>query len=114
MPNSCSSHERDALFAAIAQGNTERFGQILAKLSTDRRLLLGLQTYRMGDTALHAAARHGQLGMLADLLSWIPLESTNNDGKTALHEAAASENLEVTKYLLDQGANVDALKRADW
>ena len=44
----------------------------------------------------------------------VPLEHMNSDGKTALHEAAQNSQTECIEYLLEQGAKVDALKRADW
>nr|CAD7460478.1 unnamed protein product [Timema tahoe] len=60
-----------------------------------------------GDTALHIASRQ----------EWTAkncVEVCNFDGKTALHEAAQFSQPHVVRYLIKQGAEVNALKRADW
>ena len=44
----------------------------------------------------------------------VSLEHSNDDAKTAMHEAAQSGRDECIDYLVSQGAKVDALKRADW
>ena len=69
-----------------------------------------------GDTPFLTAARHGQLRVLERLRGefGVPLEHTNSDGKTALHEAAQAGRLECVRYLIGVGAHVDSLKKADW
>lgn len=69
-----------------------------------------------GDTVLLVAAREGHVSLLQALHEQygLPLNSTNSDGKTALHEAAQNGRSSCMEYLLRQGAVVDALKRADW
>ena len=69
-----------------------------------------------GDTPLLVAARHGHLDLLRRLLEdyKVPLEHTNTDGKTALHEVAQNGHVECADYLVQSGARVDCLKRADW
>ncbi|EFA08450.1 ankyrin repeat domain-containing protein 16 [Tribolium castaneum] len=69
-----------------------------------------------GDTILHCATRLGHLETVQYLLSFEPpgVDCTNNDNKTALHEAAQFSQPEIMKLLLDKGAQVNALKRADW
>lgn len=71
---------------------------------------------KSGDSLLNYAARFGHLGLVQYLHEKgdLSLELSNFDGKTALHEAAHFGHIEVLRYLLDQGANVDCLKRADW
>ncbi len=73
-------------------------------------------TNRHGDTPLLVAARHGHVSLLQTLLEdqGVPLEHTNTDGKTALHEAAQSGQTGCVQFLLGLGAHVDSLKRADW
>ncbi|KAJ8950752.1 hypothetical protein NQ318_011245 [Aromia moschata] len=44
----------------------------------------------------------------------ISVDCKNNDNKTSLHEAAQFSQHEACKTLLEHGANVNALKRADW
>lgn len=73
-------------------------------------------TNKNGDTPLLTAARYGQLRVLETLHEeyGVPLEHTNVDGKTALHEAAQGGHLECVNFLIRVGANVDSLKKADW
>ncbi|CAI8031719.1 Ankyrin repeat domain-containing protein 16, partial [Geodia barretti] len=58
----------------------------------------------------------GQLEVLRTLLAehGVPLEHTNTDGKTALHEAAQEGHVDCVRLLLGSGAQVDNLKKADW
>lgn len=69
-----------------------------------------------GDTILHCASRLGHLETIKYLLSFEPsgVDCKNNDDKTALHEAAQFSQPRVVLLLLDMGAHVNALKRADW
>ena len=69
-----------------------------------------------GDTPFLTAARSGHLHLLETLYAkhGVPLEHTNADGKTALHEAAQGGQFECVRYLLQSGAHVDSLKKADW
>nr|CAD7446148.1 unnamed protein product [Timema bartmani] len=70
------------------------------------------------DTALHIASRQGNLCIVKFLVEeWTAkncVEVCNFDGKTALHEAAQFSQPHVVRYLIKQGAEVNALKRADW
>ena len=69
-----------------------------------------------GDTLLHCAARLGHLSTVEYLLSYTPsgVDCKNNDDKTALHEAAQFSQPAVVRLLLEKGAQINALKRADW
>ena len=71
---------------------------------------------KRGDSAFLVAARQGHVKILKRLHQEhdIPLEHSNADGKTALHEAAQSGQSASVEYLLGEGAKVDSLKRADW
>jgi len=42
------------------------------------------------------------------------IEQSNKTGKRALHEAAQNNQVEVTRLLLKNGANVNSLKQGDW
>ena len=77
---------------------------------------LAMCANKHGDTALLTAARCGQLQLLRTLLAehGVPLEHTNVDGKTALHEAAQGGHVECVRFLVGSGAQVDSLKKADW
>ena len=72
-----------------------------------------------GDTALHVAAREGHLNIVRYLCEAFEkpnfrIDVANKDMKRPLHEAAQFSNGEVLKYLINKGATVDSLKRADW
>ena len=69
-----------------------------------------------GDTPFLTAARHGHVQLLRRLRVEfdVPLEHSNADGKTALHEAAQASREECVAYLTQAGSKVDSLKRADW
>ncbi|KAM3926138.1 ankyrin repeat domain-containing protein 16 [Leptodactylus fuscus] len=89
------------------------------ELQRDTRLLSTLPNKhfgRSGDTVLHYAARHGHLPVLSYLLEVVGMdvEVHNNDYKRALHEAASMGHRDCLLYLLNKGAKVDCLKRADW
>ena len=78
--------------------------------------MLMTATNRHGDTPLLVAARCGQLQLLKQFHVdyGVPLSQSNSDGKTALHEAAQSGQVECVRYLIQAGASVDCIKRADW
>ncbi|MED6258106.1 hypothetical protein ATANTOWER_003014 [Ataeniobius toweri] len=71
---------------------------------------------RSGDTLLHYAARHGHLDVMEFLIKQLgaDVEVYNNDYKRPLHEAASMGHEVCVSYLLQEGANVDSLKKADW
>ncbi|XP_078061691.1 uncharacterized protein bcl3 [Mustelus asterias] len=68
---------------------------------------------RNGQTAVHLACEHSSLECLQSLLAHgrdrIDLEIRNYDGYTPLHVAVNSCHREIAAYLLDQGADVDAV-----
>ncbi|XP_012253051.2 ankyrin repeat domain-containing protein 16-like [Athalia rosae] len=72
-----------------------------------------------GDTPLHLAAREGRIEVVKYLCeSWnepsFRIEVVNKDLKRPIHEAAQFARSNVVRYLIDRGASVDPLKRADW
>ncbi|NXW85436.1 ANR16 protein, partial [Alopecoenas beccarii] len=71
---------------------------------------------RSGDTLLHHAARYGHRDVLAYLVETLGMdvEVFNSDYKRPLHEAASMGYGECVSYLLERGASVDCLKKADW
>ena len=69
------------------------------------------------DTLLIVAAKFANLNVVKLLLEQFGLEyieQFNKTGKRALHEAAQNGQYDIAKYLLDNGATVDALKQGDW
>uniref|UniRef100_A0A3B5BJ14 Ankyrin repeat domain-containing protein 16 n=1 Tax=Stegastes partitus TaxID=144197 RepID=A0A3B5BJ14_9TELE len=71
---------------------------------------------RSGDTLLHYAARHGHLDIVEYLIQRLDMdvEVYNNDYKRPLHEAASMSHEDCVSFLLQRGAAVDSLKKADW
>lgn len=72
---------------------------------------------KTGDTVLQCAARNGLTQAVNYLLNNFQpkaVDCKNKDDKTALHEAAQFGQFEVCELLIKHGANVNALKRADW
>ncbi|KAK1127387.1 hypothetical protein K0M31_003928 [Melipona bicolor] len=72
-----------------------------------------------GDTALHVATREGHLNIVRYLCENFQkpdfrVNVANKDMKRPLHEAAQFAHRDIVKYLIKKGADVDALKRADW
>ncbi|XP_011300617.1 ankyrin repeat domain-containing protein 16 [Fopius arisanus] len=72
-----------------------------------------------GDTALHVAAREGHLEIAKYLCNdWsypaFKVDVTNKDMKRPLHDASQFAHCDIVEFLIGQGAEVDALKRADW
>ncbi|XP_076244937.1 ankyrin repeat domain-containing protein 16 [Calliopsis andreniformis] len=72
-----------------------------------------------GDTALHLAAREGHLNIVRYLCEAFEkpdfrVDVANKDMKKPLHEAAQFARSDIVIYLIEKGAIVDSLKRADW
>ncbi|OAD59307.1 Ankyrin repeat domain-containing protein 16 [Eufriesea mexicana] len=72
-----------------------------------------------GDTALHVASREGHSNIVRYLCEAFEkpdfrVDVANKDTKRPLHEAAQFARSDIVKYLIEKGATVDALKRADW
>ncbi|XP_053982841.1 ankyrin repeat domain-containing protein 16-like [Hylaeus volcanicus] len=72
-----------------------------------------------GDTALHVAAREGHLNVVRYLCEAFDkpdfrVDVANKDMKRPLHDAAQFARSDVVKYLIEKGADVNALRRADW
>ncbi|XP_018569984.1 ankyrin repeat domain-containing protein 16 [Anoplophora glabripennis] len=72
---------------------------------------------RTGDSVLHYAARLGLINILESIIVMCKckcVDLKNKDDKTPLHEAAQCSQYRACEILLEHGANVDTLKRADW
>lgn len=71
---------------------------------------------KSGDTLLHYAARHGHLDIVKYFVEGLNLdvELHNNDYKRALHEASSMSHEKCVRFLIDKGAKIDCLKKADW
>lgn len=71
-----------------------------------------------GDCILHVAAAQGTAADILFILRYFndPLlvNYRNKDGKTPLHEACQCSQRDNVKVLLEEGADVNVIKRADW
>ena len=102
------------ILKATQSGNLSYFQQNV-KFKDTKAAMLHYFHKKSGDTLTHIACRFGHTHILSLLLDeGFSLEAENFDGKTALHEAAQATNFECVGFLIHAGANVDALKRADW
>lgn len=71
---------------------------------------------KSGDTVLHYAARHGHIDIVRFFVEEMDMdiELYNSDYKRPLHEAASTSHEQCVKYLINRGAKIDCLKKADW
>lgn len=100
----------------IQEGNFSLFKEEIENVGDLNKNVRQKHFGRSGDTLLHYAARHGNLRILSYLVETLAMdvELFNNDYKRALHEAASMGHRDCLLYLLDRGAAVDCLKKADW
>ncbi|XP_076178137.1 ankyrin repeat domain-containing protein 16 [Ptiloglossa arizonensis] len=102
---------------ACQSGNLPRVETLVVKHDLQDWTFLRHST--SGDTALHVAAREGHLNVVRYLCLAFKkpdfrVDVANKDMKRPLHEAAQFVRIDVVKFLIVEGAAVNALKRADW
>ena len=67
------------------------------------------ERYARGDTALHHAARNGDLEIVRQLVSsGADVNATTDNNHFPLYCAAGHGHVETTQYLVDEGANLEA------
>ena len=94
------------------EGNLQ---EIKALISSSQKDEVNYTHKKSGDTPLKLASRYGHHNLVMYLLEeFADIEHRDFDGKTALHDAAQNGNSKCVEVLLKFGADVDALKRADW
>lgn len=111
------STKLEAIFKLIHKCELENVRNALqsqAELSVED--LVKASVKKNGDYLVTVAARHGRLDVLTYLKDecGASLEVANHDGKRPLHEAAQFGRVDCVSYLIQAGAEVDALKRATW
>ncbi|XP_006120377.2 ankyrin repeat domain-containing protein 16 isoform X2 [Pelodiscus sinensis] len=104
------------LLRLIQEGRLDLFQEELQKDEETSKEVRRKHYGKSADTVLHYAARHGHLNILVHLVEALEMdiEMVNNDYKRPLHEAASMGHRDCVLYLLDKGARIDCLKKADW
>ena len=96
------------------EGNLAEMKRLMDDAS-EKEKIVNYVHKKSNDTPLILASRYGHASVASFLLeNGGIIEHRNIDGKTALHDAAQNGNLKSVELLLAAGAEVDALKRADW
>lgn len=112
---SLTRREIDKILCKLQSGDLTLLKQAIQKHpNINLNDLLYQQT---GDSAIHILARLGTPENLQYVLQTFTPECVNyrnNDDKTPLHEAAQFSKYENVQFLIDNGADVNALKRSDW
>uniref|UniRef100_A0AC34Q5T4 KAP NTPase domain-containing protein n=1 Tax=Panagrolaimus sp. JU765 TaxID=591449 RepID=A0AC34Q5T4_9BILA len=93
-------------FAQVESGIMPYFSRFFNKKSLIRN--------GTGETLLIAAARTGQTALVPELLKDADVEETDNDGWSALLNAAKEGHVEICRMLLDAGAAVDQPDLMGW
>lgn len=89
---------------AVFLANSER---VNAMLRDEPELVQ--ERYARGDTALHHAARNGDLEIVRQLVSsGADVNATADNNHFPLYCAAGHGHVETTQYLVDEGANLEA------
>jgi Notch-like protein len=102
--NSQDNTGRTPLHAAVASDAQGVFQILLRNRATNLNSRM-----HDGTTPLILAARLAIEGMVEDLINAdVDINSADDQGKTALHWAAAVNNIEAVNILLSHGANKDA------
>eukprot|EP00092_Neocalanus_flemingeri_P015085 GFUD01016296.1.p1 GENE.GFUD01016296.1~~GFUD01016296.1.p1 ORF type:complete len:368 (+),score=151.48 GFUD01016296.1:51-1154(+) len=113
-----SKEEIKSLLSLANSGNlaklTVKLADYLAQ-SPDARVQ-DIVHHKSGDGLVHILARCGHQDCLTFLLTntRVFVDQRNLEDKTALHEAAQFGQEKAVEILLQQGAQVNSLKRADW
>lgn len=111
-----SAHDINKILKLI-QSNRENEALLHLKRISDICHWTEIAYKNTGDTVLHYAARYGLTNVVAYLLDYFDLNTVNcknKDDKTALHDAAQFSQYRICELLLNSGADINTLKRADW
>ncbi|XP_064484088.1 uncharacterized protein LOC135396822 [Ornithodoros turicata] len=108
MANRQDKKGRTAAHCGAAKGQLETL-RILAQHGAN----LYVRNIR-GDLPLHEAVQSGRKDLVQWLLDLQPstANAPNNNGRTALHVAAVTNNVEICKVLMDRGADVNPVMRS--
>jgi hypothetical protein len=101
-PNALSEGGQTPLYLAIRDESPKVVEALLASPAVKIEL-----ANPAGETALMMAAMRGRLDWTRQLVAMGA--SVRRDGWTPLHYAASGPNVEVVRFLLEQGADIDAI-----
>jgi len=110
------------LLTVAQEGNLNKFIQSINQFfkNHDSGQFGQISHRKSGDAILHVLARNGHAECFRFLIKqfsgkeFVDLEIRNLDGKTPLHEATQHGQQQLVDLLLQAGAKVNQLKRADW
>ncbi|RDD43839.1 Ankyrin repeat domain-containing protein 16 [Trichoplax sp. H2] len=99
----------------VQDNNITAIQTILANAQNSKKLL-SYKRKKSGDTPMIIASRCGHLQLMQLFYHGygVPFTEMNNDNKQPLHEAAQFEHTLCVRFMLQYGADVNSLKRADW
>jgi ankyrin repeat protein len=104
--------DHEDIHVAAKNGDTD---EVAALLSMDSRLT---RTHDSdGWTPLHLAAHYGHADIVSIMLhnnAPVDIRSTNTMANTPLHAALAGRRTDVSKLLIDAGADVNARQHGGW
>ena len=104
--------DHEDIHVAAKNGDTD---EVAALLSMDSRLT---RTHDSdGWTPLHLAAHYGHADIVSIMLhnnAPVDIRSTNNMANTPLHAALAGRRNDVSKMLIEAGADVNARQHGGW
>lgn len=112
---SLNKNEKEAILRKLQSGDLELLKDAIEKYPNIK--LSELLYEQTGDSALHIAARLCNVNDLHYFLQTFSpdyVNFRNKDDKTPLHEAVQFSKYENVHLLLENGADVNALKRSDW
>lgn len=114
MPASLNLTDKAKILRQIQNGDVSELKSLLTKGHTIN--FSDLIYEKTGDSILNTAARTSDVTSLKYIVENYPggVNWKNKDNKTPLHEAAQFSRPENVDLLLECGAEVNALKRADW
>lgn len=106
-PNRQDRKGRTPAHCGCAKGQFET-----VKILHSRKANLWLRNAR-GDLPVHEAATSGRRELVQWLLEQRPkqVNTTSNDGRSLLHNAAQNDNTDMCKMLIDYGADVNSIYR---
>ena len=100
------------IFIACEQGKLSSVQWLIEKENEDKNKIAPYISlaYFPGDTPLHITTQCGHLPIVQYLIEIqnVDIEIKGDNDKTPLHYAFASDNIDIARYLISKGANLEA------